>query len=67
MNRITEQESKYNDIDKMSVMEILEGINTEDKIVPQAVEKALPQIEKLASAVAERMKAAGLCLRWKLR
>ena len=59
MNRVTEQESNYNDIDKMSVMEILEGINIEDKIVPQAVEKAIPQIEKLASAVAERMKLGG--------
>lgn len=55
MIRITEQESKYHDIDKMSVMEILKGINAEDKLVPEAVEKALPQIEKLASAVAERM------------
>ena len=59
MNRITEQESKYNDIDKMSVLEILTGINNEDKLVPLAVEKALPQIEKLASAVAERMKIGG--------
>ncbi|MCY1532865.1 N-acetylmuramic acid 6-phosphate etherase [compost metagenome] len=55
MIRITEQESKYSDIDKMPVMEILKGINAEDKLVPDAVEKALPQIEKLASAVAERM------------
>lgn len=55
MIRITEQESKYNDIDKMSVIEILKGINTEDKGVALAVEQALPQIEKLASAVAERM------------
>ena len=59
MNRITEQESKYNDIDKMSVLEILSNINAEDKTVPQAVEKALPQIEKLVSAVAERMAKGG--------
>lgn len=59
MKRITEQESKYKDIDKMSVMEILTNINNEDKLVPLAVEKALPQIEKLASAVAERMKIGG--------
>lgn len=55
MIRVTEQESKYHDIDQMSVLEILKGINNEDKIVPQAVEKVIPQIEKLASAVAERM------------
>ncbi len=59
MKRVTEQESKYKDIDKMSVMEILTGINNEDKLVPLAVEKALPQIEKLATAVAERMKTGG--------
>lgn len=59
MNRITEQESKYNDIDKMSVLEILKGINTEDKTVPMAVEKSIPQIEKLASAIADRMKKGG--------
>ena len=59
MKRITEQESKYKDIDKMSVFEVLESINNEDKLVPLAVEKALPQIEKLATAVAERMKNGG--------
>jgi N-acetylmuramic acid 6-phosphate etherase len=59
MNRITEQESKYNHIDKMSVLEILTAINNEDKLVPLAVEKALPQIEILATAVAERMKNGG--------
>lgn len=59
MNRVTEQESNYKDIDKMSVLEILQNINNEDKLVPLAVEKALPQIEKLATAVAERMKAGG--------
>ena len=55
MIRITEQESKYHDIDQMSVLEILKGINEEDKLVPLAVAEAIPQIEKLASAVAERM------------
>jgi len=59
MIRITEQESKYHDIDQMEVIEILRGINNEDKTVPLAVEKALPQIERLASAIAERMKSGG--------
>lgn len=59
MKRITEQESKYEGIDKMSVLEILKNINNEDKLVPLAVEKALPQIEKLATAVAGRMKKGG--------
>ena len=59
MINTTEQESKHSDIDKMSVTEILKGINQEDKLVPLAVEKALPQIEKLAAAVTERMKNGG--------
>lgn len=59
MIRVTEQESAYNDIDKMSVLEILKGINNEDKTVPEAVEKVIPQIEKLATAVAERMRNGG--------
>ena len=59
MNRVTEQESNYHDIDQMSVIEILKGINKEDQTVPLAVEKALPQIEKLASAIAEKMNNGG--------
>lgn len=59
MIRVTEQESKYHDIDQMSVLDILKGINEEDKIVPNAVGKCIPQIEKLATAVAARMKEGG--------
>jgi N-acetylmuramic acid 6-phosphate etherase len=59
MIRVTEQDSNYYNIDQMSVAEILENINKEDKTVPLAVERALPQIEKLSQAVAERMQNGG--------
>jgi N-acetylmuramic acid 6-phosphate etherase len=59
MIRVTEQESRHHDIDQMSVLEILKGINDEDKSVPLAVEKSLPQIEKLATAVSEKMCEGG--------
>jgi N-acetylmuramic acid 6-phosphate etherase len=59
MVRVTEQESRYNNIDQMSVLEILQGINKEDQTVPLAVEKAMPQIERLAEAVTEHMKLGG--------
>jgi N-acetylmuramic acid 6-phosphate etherase len=59
MIRVTEQESNYTDIDQMSVTEILKGINNEDKTVPLAVEQAIPQIEKLVTAVTERMAGGG--------
>ena len=37
--KTTEQDSKYNHLEKMSVNELLTNINTEDKTVPFAVEK----------------------------
>ena len=45
--KTTEQDSNYNHLEKMNVAELLQGINTEDKTVPLAVEKAIPQIEVL--------------------
>ena len=59
MIRVTEQESNYSNIDQMSVLDILKGINAEDKSVPLAVEKVIPNIEKLATAVTERMQNGG--------
>ncbi len=57
--KITEKESKYHDLEKMSIRELLENINREDKTVPYAVEKAIPQIEKLTQAVVEKLKKGG--------
>ena len=34
----TESSSRYDGLENMSTMEILKGINTEDKLVPLAVE-----------------------------
>ena len=55
----TEQPSHYRHLEKMSVNEILTSINTEDKSVATAVEKALPQIELLVNVVVEKMGAGG--------
>lgn len=57
--RITEQTSKYRHLEKMSVRDLLENINEEDKTVPGAVGKAIPQIEKLAEAVSDKMLMGG--------
>lgn len=57
--RVTEQPSPYRHQEKMSVMEIITNINNEDKTVPNAVEKALPQIEKLITAATDAMLAGG--------
>jgi len=59
MQTTTERDSHYDHLEQMSVRDILQNINKEDQTVPHAVENALPQIEKLAAAVAERMKAGG--------
>lgn len=56
---ITESSSHYNQLEQMSVKDLLLNINKEDKTVPIAVEKAIPQIEKLVQATVERMKNGG--------
>jgi len=56
---ITESSSLYHNLEKMSLQELLENINKEDKTVPLAIEKAIPQIEKLVNALVERMKNGG--------
>ena len=57
--KITEQPSLYRHLEKMTVAEIIAGINNEDKKVAHAVEKALPQIESLINEVADKMHAGG--------
>src|SRR5580698_7468379 len=59
MDRTTEKDSYYSDLEKMPVMDILQNINKEDQTVPLAVARALPQIEALATITAEKMKAGG--------
>ncbi|MCY7350344.1 MAG: N-acetylmuramic acid 6-phosphate etherase [Cytophagaceae bacterium] len=56
---ITESASQHENLENQSVRQLLEGINAEDKTVPFAVEKALPQIEALVGQIVLRMKAGG--------
>jgi N-acetylmuramic acid 6-phosphate etherase len=55
----TESTSHYDHLEQMSVRQLLVGINNEDKTVPFAIEKALPQIEALVKAIVPRMKEGG--------
>ncbi|MDQ3191091.1 MAG: N-acetylmuramic acid 6-phosphate etherase [Bacteroidota bacterium] len=57
--KITESPSLYSDIEKMSTKEILNCINKEDHTVALALERAIPQIEKLVTAITEKMMAGG--------
>ena len=57
--KTTEQSSKYEHLEKMTVSQLLSNINQEDKTVPFAVEKALPQIEILVTQIVAKMKLGG--------
>ncbi|MBL0741482.1 N-acetylmuramic acid 6-phosphate etherase [Chryseolinea lacunae] len=55
----TEGASHYTDLEHMSVRDLLVNINREDKTVPLAVEKAIPQIEALVNVIVDRMTHGG--------
>ena len=57
--KITEASSLYNDLEKMSVKEILTGINNEDAKVHLAVQEQIPKIEQLVEQLTERVKSGG--------
>ena len=56
---ITEHPSNFDNLDKMSIRELLVNINKEDSKVHLAVKKAIPQIEKLIAGIVERMNRGG--------
>lgn len=57
--KITEEPSKYNHLEQMDVHTILKGINNEDKVVAEMVEKSIPQIERFVMALEERFARGG--------
>lgn len=57
--KISEKPSLYDDLENKPVREILEEINSEDQKVALAVQKAIPQIEKLVTQIVPRMKQGG--------
>ena len=57
--KISEKSSLYDNLEKKSTHEILTDINREDHKVADAVEAAIPQIEKLVDGIVERMKKGG--------
>jgi N-acetylmuramic acid 6-phosphate etherase len=58
-DRITEQSSNHDNLDKKTIKELLIGINQEDHSVPVAVEKCIPQIENFVQEALLRMKKGG--------
>ena len=55
----TEATSNYNNLDKMSVRNILVNMNTEDTTVPKAVARAMPQLEALVPEIVKQMEKGG--------
>ncbi len=57
--RLTEQPSLYDHLEKKSVAELLHDINQEDKKVALAMEKVLPDIERLVTAIENQVRQGG--------
>ncbi len=57
--KITEKESHYDHLEKMSAFELLHHINEEDKKVPYAIEKILHRIETVVILITQKLKEGG--------
>jgi N-acetylmuramic acid 6-phosphate etherase len=55
----TESTSSYENLEHMSVRDLLININQEDKTVPFAIEKVISRIESLVTIIVEKMQAGG--------
>ena len=59
MKKTTEASSNYDNLELMTVNDLLTNINKEDKTVPNAVEKIIPKIEILINAIVKKMSNGG--------
>ncbi|QDH78136.1 N-acetylmuramic acid 6-phosphate etherase [Echinicola soli] len=57
--KTTESSSHYDNLENMSVIELITNMNKEDQTVPKAVGKALPAIERLIEQIVLRMEKGG--------
>ena len=58
-SRTTEQNSLYNNLEKMSTDELLKSMNEQDQTVPLAIKKILPKIKKVINEVHLQMQKGG--------
>lgn len=56
---ITESSSNHDNLEHMSVRDLLININREDASVPKAVSRTMPQIETLVPEIVKQLKAGG--------
>ena len=59
MSPITEQPSIHRHLETKSIEELTQLINQENEAVPKAIERAMPQLNKLIQAVVTCLKAGG--------
>lgn len=59
MQKITEADSLHQNLENKSIRELLEGINQEDRKVPEVTAGCIPQIEPLVEAIVLKMSAGG--------
>lgn len=55
----TERSSAHEDLEKLTVEELLRGMNQEDRKVPEAVEAVIPSIQGLIEEILPRMRDEG--------
>jgi len=55
----TEANSRYDNLEEMSVRDILVNMNSEDATVPKAISRAMPQIEALVPEIVKQMEKGG--------
>lgn len=59
MQNITESVSNHDNLDKMSTLELLQGINQEDQTVAHSIAKVMPAIEKAVDAAHTQLLRGG--------
>lgn len=58
-NKSTERPSEHEELEKLTVEELLRGMNQEDRKVPEAVEAVIPSIQGLIEGILPRMRDEG--------
>lgn len=59
MEHLTESESRYRNLEKMTIEDILKGINREDTHVALLVKEAIPNISQLVEAIVAKLLDVG--------
>lgn len=57
--KTTEKDSHYNNLETMSIIDIVSNINKEDQTVALAVKKVIPQVAELIKNIIEKLKSGG--------